>query len=259
MLYYQNENRSGEYDFRCNLHADWSVGTHLHEYSELIYCKQGKGLVSVNGTELELLAGQLIWLPPNYVHRYEFHNCETICAVFSNDFIPLYALIAGEQKLITKAVDMQELRPVLERLHKLDRSNRLQISGYLNLICAKVLEISSFAPHSATENVLYQKVISYISTHYTEDITLEHTANKFGYNPKYLSHALHALTAVNFRELLALYRINRAKELLIKSKEKSISEIAFDCGFTAQNTFNRTFKKMTGTTPLAYRNASHHG
>ena len=257
MIYYQNENRSGEYDFRCNMHEGWQVDAHMHEYSELIYCKSGSGIVSINGRDLQLLPGHLIWLPPNYVHKYVFHEGNTVCAVFSNDFIPLYALTAGEQKLSVKAVDMQELCPLVEQLPMLSKSNRLQISGCLNLICAKVLEQTSFAEQNSSENVLYQKVISYISTHYTENITLESTANKFGYNPKYLSHALHSLTAVNFRELLAQYRINRAKELLVSHKEKSISEIAYDCGFTAQNTFNRTFKKAVGMTPFAFRNASH--
>lgn len=258
MLYYQNENRSGEYDFRCNLHSQWHISTHLHEYTELLYCKSGSGTVQINGRTMELTAGQLVWLPPNYVHSYQFSNCEVLCAVFSNDYIPLYALTAGSRNLVTEPVDMQDLCPILDNLHKQDKTSRLLISGYLNLICAKVLEHCTFAPQTASESILYQKVISYISTHYTEDITLEATANRFGYNPKYLSHALHTLTTVNFRELLAMYRINHAKELLISHREKSISEIAYDCGFTAQNTFNRTFKKAVGMTPFAYRNASHH-
>ncbi len=234
------------------------MDTHLHEFSELIYCKQGSGFVTVNGKVFPLLAGQLIWLPPNYVHRYEFRDCEVLCAVFSNDFVPLYTLTAGQRKLVSQPVAMEELCPVLDTLDRQDSGDRLQISGLLNLICAKVLKCSDFVPENATESILYQKVISYISTHFTEDITLEHTANKFGYNPKYLSHTLHALTAVHFRELLAHYRINHAKHLLIAHRNKSISEIALDCGFTAQNTFNRTFKKIVGMTPFAYRNASHH-
>ena len=258
MLYYQNENHSGEFDFRCNTHTQWYVETHLHEFSELIYCKQGHSIVYVNGKQIEIQAGQLIWIPPNYVHKYDFKDCETICAVFSNDFIPLYAITAGEQHLVPNAIAMEELCPLLEQLPTLDKRNRLQVSGYLNLICARVLQHSSFSYQAAAESALYQKIISYISTHYTEDITLEQTAKKFGYNPKYLSHALHSLTKINFRELLAQYRIGKAKELLITHKELSISDIAFVCGFTAQNTFNRTFKAVTGMTPYAYRKASHH-
>lgn len=160
--------------------------------------------------------------------------------------------------LLANPVNMADLCPVLNEFHLLDADNHLKVCGLLNLICAQVLEYSDFAPENAVESILYQKIITYISAHYTENITLEGVANKFGYNPKYLSHALHTLTTVNFRDLLAMYRINHAKELLISHKEKNITAIAYDCGFTAQNTFNRTFKKITGMTPFAYRNASHY-
>ena len=259
MLYYQNENFCGEYDFRCARHTGWTIEAHIHEYSELIYCANGSGIVYVNGKELHLDAGHLIWLPPNYVHKYDLTDCETICAVFTNDFIPLYTLSAGEMNLIPTAVHMAELSSLVEQLPDHAKNERLYISGCLNLICDKVLEHSQFVSQSSSESILYQKVVSYISTHFTEDITLEKTAKKFGYNPKYLSHALHSLTSLHFRDFLAQYRIAKAKELLIAQKRKSISDIALLCGFTAQNTFNRTFKKLTGTTPLAYRNASHHG
>lgn len=257
MIYYQNENLIGTYDFRCKLHADWYMEPHMHEYSELIYCISGDGTINVNGRHLHLLPGQLLWIPPNYVHEYTFQEGESVCAVFSNDFIPLYRQIAGKRMLLTQPIHMAELCPILNEFYLLDANNYLKVCGLLNLICAKVLEHSAFAPENAVESILYQKVITYISTHYTENITLEGVANKFGYNPKYLSHALHTLTTVNFRDLLAMYRINYAKELLISHKEKNISEIAYDCGFTAQNTFNRTFKKAVGMTPFAFRNASH--
>ena len=257
MLYYQNENRQGEYDFRCARHDGWSIEAHIHEYSELIYCESGRGLVYVNGKELPLCAGQLIWLPPNYVHKYDLRDCNSICAVFSNDFIPLYGIAAGERSLIPCAVDMEDLTHLLNLLPDHNKSERLYISGCLNLICSKVLQHSQFAAQNSSESLLYQKVISYISNHYTEDISLEQTAKKFGYNPKYLSHSLHTLTGVHFRELLAQYRIGKAKELLLTQKKLSVSDIASICGFPAQNTFNRTFKKMTGMTPMAYKNASH--
>ena len=46
---YQNENFNGEYDFRSRFHDGWQVKAHLHEYSELLYCENGNGTVTVNG------------------------------------------------------------------------------------------------------------------------------------------------------------------------------------------------------------------
>jgi two-component system response regulator YesN len=49
-------------------------------------------------------------------------------------------------------------------------------------------------------------------------------------------------------------RIDRAKELL-DFTDKSIAEVAEASGFSDQNYFARTFKKVTGMTPSQYRDA----
>ena len=74
-----------------------------------------------------------------------------------------------------------------------------------------------------------------------------------GYNEKYLSHSLHDLTGIHFRQLLNFYRIDRAKKLLTESPSANIGAIAMECGFGALNTFNREFKRIVGMTPREYR------
>ncbi len=250
---YQIENFKGSYDFRSNIHHGWQMEAHLHEYSELLYCKRGAGDVYINGKQLRLCEGQLVWIPPNYIHQYVCPDAEVICAVFSNDMIPLFFEAVGDKRLTVTPTDMTPLSEILEGLHLLQKENRLRISGYLNLICDAVLSVAVLEAHCKNDGILYQKVISYISTHYTEDITLASLAKLFGYNEKYLSHALHTLTGMHFRQLLALYRVNRAKNLLRTARERSISDIAADCGFSAFNTFHRAFKEVTGMTPTVYR------
>ena len=78
-------------------------------------------------------------------------------------------------------------------------------------------------------------------------------AKEYGYNEKYLSHSLYGLTGVHFSKLLAMYRIEYAKELLANEKFATISEIALESGFSAINTFNRVFKEFTGMTPGKYK------
>jgi AraC family transcriptional regulator len=50
-------------------------------------------------------------------------------------------------------------------------------------------------------------------------------------------------------------RVNRAQQLLINS-QKSLSEIALDCGFANQSHLNRHFTKLTGISPKKYRDRS---
>ena len=80
-------------------------------------------------------------------------------------------------------------------------------------------------------------------------------ARHFGYHEKYLSHALHSLTGIHWSQLLEYYRVNHAKRLLLEAPPLSVTEVALESGFSAMNTIHRSFKKLTGQTPLAFRRA----
>lgn len=49
------------------------------------------------------------------------------------------------------------------------------------------------------------------------------------------------------------YRVSKAAELLLKSKE-SISNIALDVGFNGISYFGKVFKKYMNCSPSEYRN-----
>lgn len=250
---YQQENFNGAYDFRSNAHRAWQVGDHLHEYSELLYCKEGEGTVAAGGRAFLLRAGEYVYLPPNTVHRYDFPAATVICAVFSNDLIPLFFRALGEERLRPSSLPAKEVEGWLSRLPELRKEDACALSGILNLICAHVLRLSSREEGETADGILYQKVVTYLSRHYTEPISLSHLAAAFGYNEKYLSHALHSATGLHFKQLLRFYRVNRAKRLLEQSPALDVTRIAAESGFSAINTFNRAFREMTGMTPTAYR------
>ena len=251
---YQNQNFNGEYDFRARFHKDWQMNEHLHEYSELLYCKKGSCTVIINKQKIRLSEKQLAWISPNYVHQYDCSSAEAICAVFSNDYIPLFFKELGKRTLRATPIDVSDLSDVLEVLPALTCNDSLAICGYLNLIGARVIGSSAFDNGRYMDGILYQKVVTYLSEHYMENITLSGIAKKFGYNEKYLSHALHNLTGIHFRQLLTFYRIDHAKKLLKSRKDINIATIAAESGFCSINTFNRSFRSMTGKSPSEYRN-----
>lgn len=250
---YQNENFDGEYDFRSRLHRGWHMRPNLHEYSELLYCLKGSGRVTVNGKTIPLGENELVWILPNSIHQYDFDTAEVICAVFSNDLIPLFFKKLNKRYLCPSAIPMAEMSDVIQTFPRIKKEDLLRVSGYLNLIGAIVIERSSFEAARHSDGILCQKVFSYLAEHFTESISLSQLAREFGYNEKYLSHTLHELTGIHFRQLLNFYRINHAKVLLTDSKDQNISAVATMCGFISLNTFNREFKRLVGMPPRDYR------
>lgn len=66
-----------------------------------------------------------------------------------------------------------------------------------------------------------------------------------------------ALGFPNFNRLINHHRIARAKRLLADTdNERSILDVAFDCGFASLGPFNRAFKAEVGMTPRAFRAAA---
>ena len=122
---YHNENFNGEYDFRSLIHQGWTVAEHLHEYSEFLYCVGGEGCVTVNGREILLKAGQFVWIPPNYTHRLHFEAAQVVCAVFSNDLIPLFFRAARGRYFCPSATEAEELADVMADFYRLTKEDFL--------------------------------------------------------------------------------------------------------------------------------------
>ena len=251
-MIYQTENFSGVYEFRCGFHASWFMECHLHEFSEFLYCKKGSVDIVINSQKITLPEKHLLYIPPNYIHQFLQTDAELICAVFSNDFIPLYFKTTQNKRIIPSSMDFHDMSDILENFHNMKDKNILYICGLINIICAKIIEKSEFEESVWHDGTLYQTVINYIATHFNENISLKSIAKKFGYNEKYLSHTLYMLTGVHFTKLVGMYRIEHAKNL-INNTEKKFSSIATECGFSSINTFNRTFKELTGTTPTEFK------
>ncbi len=82
--------------------------------------------------------------------------------------------------------------------------------------------------------------------------TVSQIASKLSLSPKYLSDLLKQETGKTALELIHLYVVSEAKNMLIEGKS-SISEIAYKLGFENPPYFSRLFKKEVGVTPKEFR------
>jgi AraC-like DNA-binding protein len=87
------------------------------------------------------------------------------------------------------------------------------------------------------------------------DVSLSGISKLIGKSPQYTSELINQYAQQNFNDFINHYRIQEAKKLLIdqKSKNHTISSIAFDTGFSSLSSFNSAFKKFESQTPSSYR------
>lgn len=100
---------------------------------------------------------------------------------------------------------------------------------------------------------LVGKALAYIKENYASDLNLKTVADEIYVSTWYLSKLLKKETGDNFINILNRIRVENAKKLLQDPKYK-IYEIANVVGFTDVPYFTKTFKKVTGQTPMEYKN-----
>ncbi|WP_341878147.1 response regulator transcription factor [Defluviitalea saccharophila] len=107
---------------------------------------------------------------------------------------------------------------------------------------------------SGTENSAYmiQKVKDYIDEHFQEKITLEDMADYVGLSKYYLSYLFKKEEGTNFVSYINKKRIEKAKEYL-RDTNNTVSQIYDLVGFSDQQYFSKTFKKIVGMTVTEYR------
>lgn len=84
------------------------------------------------------------------------------------------------------------------------------------------------------------------------NLNLNRLARKAGVPPRRISVAVNRLRAKNVSQYINGYRIAEACRLLTET-DQSVTRIMFDAGFQTKSNFNREFRRVTGTSPMAWR------
>jgi AraC-like DNA-binding protein len=104
-----------------------------------------------------------------------------------------------------------------------------------------------------TNHEVLERVFYFIHEQYRNpDFTLEAMANLIGMSKFYFTRFFRKYTGQTFHNYISAFRINHAKKYLLESN-RTIMDIALDCGFGSKETFNRLFKQYTGVAPSLYR------
>lgn len=85
------------------------------------------------------------------------------------------------------------------------------------------------------------------------DLSREELALKIGTNRQYLIQAIKEKTGHTFNEFIYEHRLKYAYDMIVNNRNKTISDIFTDSGFTNRSTFNKAFKTAYGMSPTELR------
>ena len=95
-------------------------------------------------------------------------------------------------------------------------------------------------------------IVGYIERNYASRITLKDLAAHANYSRAGLDRNFKDAFGVTPFEYLTAVRVRRAEQLLLET-DRSVADIAQDCGFYDSSHFTRFFRRVTGRAPSAYR------
>lgn len=93
----------------------------------------------------------------------------------------------------------------------------------------------------------------YIEDHYSEKLTVDHLASTFSLGRRSLERRFKKATANTINEYIQRVKIEAAKKDL-ETTRKTVSEVMYDVGYSDTKAFRNTFKKITGLSPVEYKN-----
>ena len=174
----------------------------------------------------------------------------------------------GNKTSLTDKNTLKMINEMLYGIAKLSSGRKLMcnlqscinLCTILSLISQTTIDSVAAWRNVHTESGVPQKLkkaVSYISRHYSEQISLTDLAAHCNVSKQQLIRYFKHYFGTTPISYINEYKLARAKELLFNSPNLLISEIASELGFGNQYYFTKLFTKHTGETPSHYRYRTH--
>lgn len=119
-------------------------------------------------------------------------------------------------------------------------------------LAAEVIVVASRFANASTRDKWPDRARRLIEGEFPSRLSLSGIASEVGVHPVHLARQFRASQGCTVGEYIRRVRVNFARRELVMTN-KPIAEIALAAGFFDQSQMTRTFKRVTGRTPAAYR------
>lgn len=251
---------------------------HKHDYVELIYMISGRTTHIVNGEQIDLKKGNLLFLNQSATHEVCKAGLEDIAVNFIilPDFFSTPLAMIGEEEtplrrflvdclcgkdsgvgyLHFDVSDMFSVQNLMENLLWIlisDTPNKRKMSQMtMALLLMQLLGHTETLDTGRSEDAIVWKVLRYVETNYPE-ASFSELVHELHYDPSWLSREIKSKTGKTFTQLVQEKRLAQAT-FLLKNTDRTIADISTAVGYENVSYFHRIFAESFGKSPKHYRN-----
>ncbi len=230
---------------------------HYHNLFEIYYLKEGYCSTFIDNKIFEVTAGDIILIPEGVVHKTNYGDKPHLRLLIncSPDYIP-ESVKNHIPKLIYLYRNSDALSEIDALFEKIERewnspdefSAEILREAVHSLFFIMARNNNKFS-NKSEGSLLVENCVKYIQKNFMNQISLTDTAARHSVSPEHLSRIFKKETGFGFKEYVNLVRLQRAETMLKNENGKTISEIAYACGFNDSNYFSDKFKKAYGIVP----------
>lgn len=276
-VYFEFQEDSDFFKFRVDSLSYFP--NHIHKYIEYHYILDGEQICFVNGHKYVLKKGDFLLAFPYCVHSFERSEAQQYIGLVNIDVLEKYNSILLQKLPESFKVEAELLPDNIEEIvrnvtyknyindnkknrifrHEYNDDNYIERHILYDACSSLIGEVLRCMNLYDVEKVKLRRyddavtrVMNFCYRYFDTDVSLADAAEACFLDGKYISKIFTKNIGISFTDFINEKRVAKAC-LMLERTDKNIIDIAFECGFRNQSTFNLVFKKHTGTTPKAYR------
>ena len=238
-----------------------------HEQLEVLYVTEGRVICECDFNRYVCSEGDIVVINPCEAHVVEYLDCEAhyLCLMVdprlyggSGDISGVkYIRPMSERRVRFRNVirDNPTAKSILLELYdeyqRAEPAYEMAVKGHLLRFLTELFRngLAGEDEKSATRSAeSISPALAYVADHYAEHISIDNLASACCMNRSYFCRRFREITGRTAISYVNEYRLTKARALLLTG-ERSISEVAAECGFSDGNYFSRLFTKHFGETP----------
>lgn len=255
-----------------------SAPCHWHDDIEWVYIMSGKMSYYINGKRILLNEKDSLMVNARQMHygcSYKGQDCHFLCILFHPSLFGCNKALL--QKYVTPVIENadceylhfhseqtrgQEIAEYLEQIHCLKAgaadAYEIQVIAVIFQLWSSLLQCRELVLQNSNSDgnsdlEIQKNMVSFIYQHYAEQISLNEIAASGNVSRSKCCLIFKHYLQQSPVDFLNTFRLKTSCNLL-RNTEKSITEIAFSCGFNHLSYFSKLFIKNFDCTPREYRN-----
>lgn len=250
---------------------------HTHDYVEVIYMCSGETFHIVNGREIRLKQGDLLFLNQSATHevcRAEEHDVAVNFIVLPEFFSEPLSMIGEEETPLRRFLvdclcgrhsgagylyfNVSQVYPIQNLVENLlwiviqETPAKQKISQMtMALLFMQLLGHTETLATNDREDAVIWKVLRYVESNY-RDGSFANLVEKLHYDASWLSREIKRKTGKTYTQLVQEKRLAQAV-FLLHNTDRNISDIARAVGYENLSYFHRIFAECYGKSPKHYR------